>query len=806
MMKKFKLFLLAFIAICAFVFLSNPQAKADDATVSTVDGASIRLTEPSGLRFIGQVTGNFTGTTVKYGFLLSKGDFTASQMQELYAHSYAKAVDAGELDGEGKFYVSIVNIPASGYDDDICALAYVDVDGVKTYATSSCTRNIEEVISAIDPTERNDFMNKIMNTSTFNLNGGEFVYSKSFKIGAFNGGTDGAHGIIIGNISSIKTAKYWYKIAIKQSSINSKIYEIVDTAVSGKQFTTEEPYDYCIAAYESNSADYALLSNVGGNRSNYIYIDSLSANGTVNVDTNAEKLLGNKIYYSSGSQLPSATKDYYTFNGWYDNVGLTGDPITSHSGDAPETYYAKFTPINYTLSYNLQGGSCNESTSDVIFTIESSTITLPAAGTMSRDGFDFVEWNTRSDGTGDSISNVLSGSHENITAYAIWAPLAPIEVELSSDDTRVLGLISPNKYVKSDFTAGRFSFNENIYNCGVELYPTISSAIEAASANDVIYVFAGNYNNETINVTTTGVKLYGPNYNITANSASPTRVSESSIGGSSIINVSGSGFVMNGLKLTGNAYVNISSSGTGMNYLYMYSNSAGMSVKGSGGNRLATVYAAASCTGLTVDNSYFNVGSSTYCRDAITLYGTASNITITNNYITNNASTPSTAEAIQFGTASGTINIRDNNIIYPTGNCVLYMAVGSASINIINNKICGKSSSLYTATVRLTAAKSGSTVNVIGNQFDYLNPNSFNLDKTESGALLNIKYNYFNGKTFQITNLGSGVINYVNNFYTETQTTVTSDAGAIASIEALVDAYTNSADYVTYGSVCVYSD
>ena len=808
-MKKFYLFIIAILAVCLFAFIPQ-NVKADDATVATVDGASIRTVDPMGLRFAGQVTGEFTGTTIKYGFLLSKGSYTKEQMITLYGTSKAIAREAGEtLDVEGKFYLSVVNIPSSGYDQNITALAYVDVDGEKTYAASSCTRNITYVANQLadnDDYKDLDFVKKINNSSTFVFNGGEFVKDSSITIGAYNAGSDGTSGITL--CSSDERASgsgyYWYKILLKRVAENSHIFEVYNTYDSGTNVAEGAgEYDYVIAGYEGNNANYKAVKAAANYT--YFYISTFSAGTIVTLSNNLDLLLNGKLLLEDGDTLPNAKKDYYTFDGWYDNVGLTGDVITEKDGDDAETFYAKYTPIDYTLSYELQDGACSADTSDVLFNVESAEITLPAAGTMSRFGYKFLGWNTNSDGTGATMTSISAGSHSNITVFAIWESIV---VELSDADTRVFGLTTPTKFVKSTFADGDFVINGNEYTAGDELFTSVSAAVASASANDIIYVFAGTYTNDSPTVSVSGLSIIGPNYNISANSASPTRSSEASFAGSSIISLSSTAksFSLNGVKLTGNSYVNIVSAATNANILYVYSNSAGMTTKGSGGNRLATIYAAAGCTGLTVQNCYFNVGSSTYCRDAITLYGTAQDITITNNYITNNASSPSTAEAIQFGTASGTINIKDNTILYPTSNCVLYMSTSNATINIINNFIGGKSSSNSSATIRVANGASGGVVNVIGNDFTYLDVNTFSVGGTVAGHTLNIKYNYFNGKTFQINSPGSGQINYVSNYYTEVQTTATPDVDSISSLSDLITAYKGSADYLTYGSKCVYEN
>ncbi len=66
--------------------------------------------------------------------------------------------------------------------------------------------------------------------------------------------------------------------------------------------------------------------------------------------------------YGEGATLPTAdemTREGYTFDGWYDNEALTGNPITEISTDETgnRTYWAKWTINQYTITFDTAGGS-----------------------------------------------------------------------------------------------------------------------------------------------------------------------------------------------------------------------------------------------------------------------------------------------------------------------------------------------------------------------------------------------------------------------------------------------------------------
>ena len=122
------------------------------------------------------------------------------------------------------------------------------------------------------------------------------------------------------------------------------------------------------------------------------------------------------------------TKAGYTWKGWYSNDDGTG---TCHSStDANWTsaastrtenisVYACYNVVNYTITYNLNGGA-NPGGAPTGFTVESSAVTLP---TPTRTGYTFNGWFANSDlSTGGVQTTIAAGSTGNKTYWAKWTP------------------------------------------------------------------------------------------------------------------------------------------------------------------------------------------------------------------------------------------------------------------------------------------------------------------------------------------------------------------------------------------------
>ena len=112
--------------------------------------------------------------------------------------------------------------------------------------------------------------------------------------------------------------------------------------------------------------------------------------------------------YGVGATLPTdVTRTGYTFKGWYDNEGLTGDPVTAIGGTETgnKEYWAKWEINQYTITVKPENGKA-----DITITQDYGTaITAPADPT--REGYTFIGWDRE-------IPTTMPA--ENITLKARW--------------------------------------------------------------------------------------------------------------------------------------------------------------------------------------------------------------------------------------------------------------------------------------------------------------------------------------------------------------------------------------------------
>ncbi len=117
---------------------------------------------------------------------------------------------------------------------------------------------------------------------------------------------------------------------------------------------------------------------------------------------------------SSEAILLAPSRDYYAFEGWYFDEGFTQKAEKIPSGTMDEVHvYAKWSPIAYKISYELNGGSNGENPSG--YTVEDEVNLLPA----SKKGYSFLGWYLDSSFS-EEVASLPLGSHGDITLYAKW--------------------------------------------------------------------------------------------------------------------------------------------------------------------------------------------------------------------------------------------------------------------------------------------------------------------------------------------------------------------------------------------------
>ena len=144
------------------------------------------------------------------------------------------------------------------------------------------------------------------------------------------------------------------------------------------------------------------------------YTVTLHANGgTINSGNVTE------YTYGVGAALPTdVTRTGYTFKGWYDNESLTGSSVTA-IGDTEtgnKEYWAKWEINQYTITYDLAGGTAEGNPNT--YTVEMDTFTLK---NPTRPGYTFTGWSgTGLDGENNMTVTIPRGSTGERRYTAHW--------------------------------------------------------------------------------------------------------------------------------------------------------------------------------------------------------------------------------------------------------------------------------------------------------------------------------------------------------------------------------------------------
>lgn len=201
----------------------------------------------------------------------------------------------------------------------------------------------------------------------------------------------------------------------------------VESADIALPILTKKGYAFC-GWYDNAAFDDKSLNNIPsgsyGNINLYAkfsvveYTISYDLQGGVNSISNPTK-------YTIEDQnivLSAPSRECYTFDGWFEN----GTKVESVEVVRCENVNlaAKWTAIEYSIAYNLDGGSCDEELT-VKYNVESDDIILPD---LSKDGYKFVGWFIGE----KKIEKIAKGSHGDLKISAKWS-MATYTVEYVCD-------------------------------------------------------------------------------------------------------------------------------------------------------------------------------------------------------------------------------------------------------------------------------------------------------------------------------------------------------------------------------------
>jgi len=148
------------------------------------------------------------------------------------------------------------------------------------------------------------------------------------------------------------------------------------------------------------------------------YTVSYNANGGSGAPTAQKKAQDVTLKLST----TTPTRTGYTFNGWNTNNSGTGTNYAAganYTANASVTLYAKWNPINYSISYNLNGGAV-ATANPANYNIETATFTL---NNPTKNGYTFKGWTGSNGNTPQTTVQITKGSTENKTYTANWTPI-----------------------------------------------------------------------------------------------------------------------------------------------------------------------------------------------------------------------------------------------------------------------------------------------------------------------------------------------------------------------------------------------
>ena len=171
---------------------------------------------------------------------------------------------------------------------------------------------------------------------------------------------------------------------------------------------------------------------------------------TFNASSGSVDIASKSVTYDSAyGDLPTPTRTGYTFKGWY-TAASSGDKIISTTKVqiiSAQTLYAQWTAKTFTITFNVNGGSCDTPSKSVTY-----DLTYGDLPTATRVGYTFKGWFTAASGGTQITSTTKVQITSAQTLYARWAAKT-YTVTLSANG----GSVDPtSKSVTYDSTYGDF--------------------------------------------------------------------------------------------------------------------------------------------------------------------------------------------------------------------------------------------------------------------------------------------------------------------------------------------------------------
>ncbi|MDY3995188.1 MAG: glycoside hydrolase family 9 protein, partial [Candidatus Onthovivens sp.] len=174
---------------------------------------------------------------------------------------------------------------------------------------------------------------------------------------------------------------------------------------------------------------------------------------TITLDANSgsvsETLIN--VQYNHSYFLPTPTRTGYSFDGWYD-----GSKMINSSGTwkytSNKTFIAHWTAVDYSITYNLNGGTNNPSNPSTYTIVDSITFAAP-----TKTGYTFLGWYSN----GTTITEIPLGSTGELNVEARWsANLNSLSVTSEDASKGSVAITSGNGYSGESITVAATSVGD----------------------------------------------------------------------------------------------------------------------------------------------------------------------------------------------------------------------------------------------------------------------------------------------------------------------------------------------------------
>ena len=324
------------------------------------------------------------------------------------------------------------------WTENTYTIVYDANGGTGTTAEQAGIRYTEEVNIAANGFTRSGYSFSGWNTAA---NGSGTDYSAGTKVS----GLASDNGATVTLYAQWTTAPYTISYDLAGGALSAGTNNPTAYSITTETFTLNNPTreGYTFAGWtgtglESATETVTVEKGSTGNRSYTATWTPIRYEITyeLNGGTNAEANPATYTVESEAISLADASRTGYTFGGWYETSDFSGSVVTSiaQGSTGNRKLYAKWAVIEYTITYELDGGT-NAESNPAKYTIESEAISLADA---SRTGYTFGGWYETSDFSGSAVTSIAQGSTGNRKLYAKWTVNQYTITFVDEDGTTVL--------------------------------------------------------------------------------------------------------------------------------------------------------------------------------------------------------------------------------------------------------------------------------------------------------------------------------------------------------------------------------